>query len=597
MRKRKWKQGIAVLTAAALVLTGIIVPGSAGAKAKIRLNKKKVTIKVGGKVTLKLKNAKKKVIWKSSKKKVASVSAKGIVRGKSAGTAKITAKSNKKSYTCTVIVKEKRDSFVEPDETEMPGTTTVPTAKPTGEPTKTPVNPTSNPTKAPASEAPVNPTSNPTKVPASEAPVNPTSNPTKAPASEAPVNPTSNPTKTPASEAPVNPTSNPTKAPASEAPVNPTSNPTKAPASETPVNPTSNPTKAPASEAPVNPTSNPTKVPASEAPVNPTSNPTKAPASEAPVNPTKAPVNPTKEPTTAPTAAPSGNTLTIGKYSLSIGMSFQDAQNILGSKCVDEGISPQGYASYIYNPGNDYSCLVELQVKDGKLVELSTISKNFNYGDIAAAGNSIATLKANGFTAVETYKYTIYSKTSDQEYINVMTDAQRGGAVYGVQIFDKSLGSMDTLLYPKNCKYSDDINKYQARLTALYLNAYRAYHGAGLMQITDNGVAQAHSEYMASKNSDVMDEGSVSWKTRFDQNYNDGEKLFLKTEYVSYGSPDAFSAVTYAIAERDSTTNFYKYILMEEYEDEAVDFCIECGFANTASGSKLTFSAFDFYAY
>lgn len=469
MRKHKWKQGIAVLTAAALVLTGIIVPGSAGAKAKIRLNKKKVTIKVGGKVTLKLKNAKKKVIWKSSKKKVASVSAKGIVRGKSAGTAKITAKSNKKSYTCTVIVKEKRDSFVEPDETEMPGTTTVPTAKPTGEPTKTPVNPTSNPTKAPASEAPV--------------------------------------------------------------------------------------------------------------------------------NPTKAPVNPTKEPTTAPTAAPSGNTLTIGKYSLSIGMSFQDAQNILGSKCVDEGISPQGYASYIYNPGNDYSCLVEFQIRDGKLVELSTISKNFNYGGVAAAGNSIATLKANGFTAVETYKYTIYSKTSDQEYINVMTDTQRGGAVYGVQIFDKSLGSMDTLLYPKNCKYSDDINKYQARLTALYLNAYRAYHGAGLMQITDNGVAQAHSEYMASKNSDVMDEGSVSWKTRFDQNYNDGEKLFLKTEYVSYGSPDAFSAVTYAIAERDSTTNFYKYILMEEYEDEAVDFCIECGFANTASGSKLTFSAFDFYAY
>ena len=584
MRKRKWKQGVAVLTAAALVVTGITVPGSAGAKAKIRLNKKKVTIKVGGKVILKLKNAKKKVTWKSSKKKVASVSAKGIVRGKSAGTAKITAKSNKKSYTCTVIVKEKRDSFVEPDETEMPGTT-VPTAKPTGEPTKTPVNPTSNPTKVP-----VNPTGNPTKVPASE-----------APASEAPVNPTGNPTKAPASEAPVNPTgnptSNPTKVPASEVPVNPTSNPTKVPASEAPVNPTGNPTKVPASKAPVDPTSNPTKVPASETPVNPTSNPTKAPASEAPVdptsNPTKAPADPTPEPTTAP----SGNTLTIGKYSLSIGMSFQDAQNILGSKCVGEGISPQGYASYIYNPGNDYSCLVEFQIRDGKLVELSTISKNFNYGGIAAAGNSIATLKANGFTAVETYKYTIYSKTSDQEYINVMTDTQRGGAVYGVQIFDKSLGSMDTLLYPKNCKYSDDINKYQARLTALYLNAYRAYHGAGLMQITDNGVAQAHSEYMAGKNSDVMDEGSVSWKTRFDQNYNDGEKLFLKTEYVSYGSPDAFSAVTYAIAERDSTTNFYKYILMEEYEDEAVDFCIECGFANTASGSKLTFSAFDFYAY
>lgn len=157
MRKRKWKQGIAVLTAAALVLTGITVPGSAGAKAKIRLNKKKVTIKVGGKVTLKLKNAKKKVIWKSSKKKVHPYRQRELSVERVVGTAKITAKSNKKSYTCTVIVKEKRDSFVEPDETEMPGTTTVPTAKPTGEPTKTPVNPTSNPTKAPVSEAPGQP--------------------------------------------------------------------------------------------------------------------------------------------------------------------------------------------------------------------------------------------------------------------------------------------------------------------------------------------------------------------------------------------------------------------------------------------------------
>ena len=541
MRKQRWKQGIAVMTAAALILTGISVPGSAGAKAKIRLNKKKVTIKVGGKVTLKLKNAKKKVTWKSSKKKVASVTTKGVVRGKSAGTAKITAKSNKKSYTCTVIVKEKQESFVEPDETGIPGNTTAPAEKPTNIPT---IKPSGVPTTKPTSTSSAKPTGEPTKMPSSETPVNPTEVPSKAPDK---------------------PTTEPSQIP---------DIPTTTPVAPTTTKPTGAPT------------------------AKPTQMPTKVPTSAPTVKPSKAPTNvPTVKPTTVPTTAPAGNTLTIGKYSLSIGMSFQDAQNILVSGSIDEGISPQGYASYVYNPGKDYSCLVELQVKDGKLVELSTISKNFNYGGIAVAGNSIATLKANGFTAVETYKYTIYSKTSDREYINVMTDAQRGGAVYGVQIFDKSLGSMDTLLYPKNCKYSDSINRYQARLTALYLNAYRAYHEAGLMKITDNGVAQAHSEYMAAKNSDVMDEGSVSWKTRFDQNYNDGKKLFLKTEYVSYGSPDAFSAVTYAIAERDSTTNFYKYILMEEYEDEAVDFCIECGFANTTSGNKLTFAAFDFYAY
>ena len=37
--------------------------------------------------------------------------------------------------------------------------------------------------------------------------------------------------------------------------------------------------------------------------------------------------------------------------------------------------------------------------------------------------------------------------------------------------------------------------------------------------------------------------------------------LLCKAEYTSYGSPDAFGAVTYAIAKQGSTTNFYKYIL------------------------------------
>ena len=60
MRKIKWKQGVAVLAAISLLITGTMVPGGASAKGKIKLNKKKVTIKVGQKVKLKLKNTKKK---------------------------------------------------------------------------------------------------------------------------------------------------------------------------------------------------------------------------------------------------------------------------------------------------------------------------------------------------------------------------------------------------------------------------------------------------------------------------------------------------------------------------------------------------------
>ena len=53
------------------------VPVSAASKAKI--NRKKVTITVGKTVNLKIKNNKKKVQWKSSNKKVATVSKKGKV--------------------------------------------------------------------------------------------------------------------------------------------------------------------------------------------------------------------------------------------------------------------------------------------------------------------------------------------------------------------------------------------------------------------------------------------------------------------------------------------------------------------------------------
>ena len=46
-----------------------------------------------------------KVTYKSSNKKVATVSSKGVITAKKKGTAKITVKSGKKSYTVTVKVK------------------------------------------------------------------------------------------------------------------------------------------------------------------------------------------------------------------------------------------------------------------------------------------------------------------------------------------------------------------------------------------------------------------------------------------------------------------------------------------------------------
>ncbi len=248
-------------------------------------------------------------------------------------------------------------------------------------------------------------------------------------------------------------------------------------------------------------------------------------------------VAPTVTPMVTPTVTPApvkSPILKVGKYSLYLGMTLAQVNEVMVVGTVDEGLSPQGNQSYVYNPGGDYSCLIEVQIRDGKVVEMSTISKNFSYGDILTSGDSFSTLTSNGFRSMSTYQYTIYSQTTDDAYVNVMTDKQRDKKAYGVQIFDKGLGSMDSLLYPKNCTYSDAVNKYQARLSALYLNAYRAYHGIeSLLNLGDNATAQSHSEYMAKVNSDVMDEGSESWKDRFNDAYGDP---LCKSEYVSYGS-------------------------------------------------------------
>lgn len=81
-------------------------------KASVSLNRSKLTLYVGksSRLTAKIQGASKKVVWRSSKPSVASVTSKGLVKGKKAGTAVITAKANGKTAKCTVTVKRKNSS-------------------------------------------------------------------------------------------------------------------------------------------------------------------------------------------------------------------------------------------------------------------------------------------------------------------------------------------------------------------------------------------------------------------------------------------------------------------------------------------------------
>ena len=110
---KQMKKLLAFVLAFAMIIT-IYQPSAAyAATQKTRLNAKTMTLQVGQKKTLKVKNAgkKAKLKWSSNKKSVATVSKKGVVKAVKAGnavvTCKVTTKNGKTTkLTCKVAVKK-----------------------------------------------------------------------------------------------------------------------------------------------------------------------------------------------------------------------------------------------------------------------------------------------------------------------------------------------------------------------------------------------------------------------------------------------------------------------------------------------------------
>ena len=294
--KMYWKKVWAAVLVLAMFLAQMQVDLTSQAAGKARLNKKKVTVQVGGKVRLKLKGARGKVVWKSKHKKIATVNAQGVVTGKKAGKTVVTAKNKKKTYKCTVTVKagkptpEPEDSD-EPEETEEPDPADVVTNAPVQ---------STNPSAAPTQS--VKPTTVPTGTPYQ------TANPgvTTQPAQPTPDDTFDTPeTTSPAVTEPVQsakPIAKPTAAPTVKPTAAPTAKPTAAPTVKPTAAPTVKPTAKPTAAPTVKPTAKPTTAPTAK----PTAAPTAKPTAEPTEKPTTVPtVKPTTVPTVKPTAAPS----------------------------------------------------------------------------------------------------------------------------------------------------------------------------------------------------------------------------------------------------------------------------------------------------
>lgn len=150
--KKKVFRGISFLLMAAMVCQGGI-PAGAKAKAKAKLSTKKIILQVkkSKKIKITRKNKKAKYTFKSSNKKIAKVSSKGVVKALKPGTVKITVKETykkktKKVGTVTVISREK--CILPPPKTAVP--TVQATAAPTQMPPASVSKPPATVTETPA---------------------------------------------------------------------------------------------------------------------------------------------------------------------------------------------------------------------------------------------------------------------------------------------------------------------------------------------------------------------------------------------------------------------------------------------------------------
>ncbi len=100
---------IAFALIASIIAPSVVLSNEIAVQAAtIKLNKKSITLEAGKTEKLAVTGTMATATWKSSNKKIASVSAKGIVKGIKAGSATITVTVNKTKLTCSVTVTAKK---------------------------------------------------------------------------------------------------------------------------------------------------------------------------------------------------------------------------------------------------------------------------------------------------------------------------------------------------------------------------------------------------------------------------------------------------------------------------------------------------------
>lgn len=311
--------------------------------------------------------------------------------------------------------------------------------------------------------------------------------------------------------------------------------------------------------------------------------------------------------TTMPTGA-ADNTLTVGKFSVSLGMTKAQVAEVFGNhEPFIKGTSPlgAGIESYMYNPSEDYSNLLEVQFKNDKVVEMSTISKYFCYESLVFAQGSASGLSS--FKTMKSYDYEAgYTYTTDSAYVDAFVDHQGNNGVYGVQIFDKSLANkIDNLIKPENLinNYDTGVADTISKEMKAFVSGFRMFAAGLAMEMDDSSCAKELSEKAKTKGS-VSGFSSTYLNNRADACYD----YTLYWTELRDKCADAFGVVTVCVDKVSGVstktygkTSVYYYMSRGEsttakYDGEDLDFelayYVNCGFSYDVT-SKKTFAVID----
>lgn len=553
---------MSLVLAGALVITSVFVPGQqTDAKAKVKLNKKKLVLTVGKKAKLKVKGTKKKVKWSSSKKKIATVTKKGVVKAKKKGTAKIVAKIGKKKYTCKVVVKAKKKAKV----TSKPKAVAKVTAKP-----KATAKVTANPGTLPSKNPQVSDNPSQTTQPSEEG--DPTTakiilNDNVATTWNAYHRPLKDVTVTEAATIRIGYTDifdgslyytntygremslDELKSHEGEEfgqgfwknhPRNDQSFTLQTGTVNTIyVRLVDNMTetvyylnsdkiivqgaaqKTPEPSASAAPSATPTS--------GTTSTPTPAPTNAPTGTPTSAP---SKTPSVTPTAAPSSSGLTVGNRQLSVGMTKTAFNNALASKSTDvkrEEKSPQGFDVIAFREnGNNsslssnqydqkYSTYILAYLQDNEVIGITAIAPGMSYAGEVSYGTPASTLASNGWTSVDWYlagsAAGAYTKTIKGTEVIAFVDALGSNQVYCIQAFSDSFLVDDMTNVSETTlqlNYPAEVQTAMATESGELLNAYLVNQGQSAFRINTKLSAAAKSYSSEIVSAGIIDASDAS---------------------------------------------------------------------------------------